>query len=73
MIAMALANNFLMRTRWARFAASLNLIILLVGAFLLLVVVTPLTGTIQVLGVALFFGMLALFKVMSGFERPGQT
>lgn len=71
MIAVAVANNFLVRTRWARYAPSLNLFIPLVGTFLLLVILTPLSLSIQVLAVALFFGMLALFKVMSGFERPG--
>jgi cyclophilin family peptidyl-prolyl cis-trans isomerase len=63
--AFALANRLP-----ARIQTSLVLIMVLVGAFFLLVLLTPAAQTSSLLAVAVFAGMLGTFKMMSRFENP---
>jgi cyclophilin family peptidyl-prolyl cis-trans isomerase len=63
--AFALANRLPPRIQ-----TSLVLIMVLVGAFFLLVLLTPAAQTSSLLAVAVFAGMLGTFKMMSRFENP---
>jgi cyclophilin family peptidyl-prolyl cis-trans isomerase len=54
----------------ARVQMSLVLIMVLVGAFFLLVLLTPAAQTSSALAIAVFAGMLGTFKMMSRFENP---
>jgi cyclophilin family peptidyl-prolyl cis-trans isomerase len=63
--AFALANRLP-----ARVLTSIVLIIVLVGSFFLLILLTPAAQTSSLLAVAVFAGMLGTFKMMSRFENP---
>jgi cyclophilin family peptidyl-prolyl cis-trans isomerase len=54
----------------ARVLTSLGLIIVLIGSFFLLVVLTPAAQTSSLIAIAVFAGMLGTFKMMSRFESP---
>jgi hypothetical protein len=72
MIAIAVACWLLWNRLPSRVLASLVLMMVLVGSFLLLMLLLPL-GTGQrnaVLGAGLFLGLLGLFRLMSRFEMP---
>jgi len=56
--------------RWSpRVVRSLGLLIALVGGFYLYAALSPLTTTSAVVGVALFIGSAALFRLLSTFEQ----
>jgi hypothetical protein len=50
--------------------AAINLLAVLVGAFVLLCELGPTSHRSNVLGLALFAGLIALFKLMNRFESP---
>jgi hypothetical protein len=49
---------------------SLNLVVVLVSAFVLVVVLMPRGQRHPWLACGLFFGLVGLFKVLGRFERP---
>jgi cyclophilin family peptidyl-prolyl cis-trans isomerase len=61
--------KFLLRSRLSpRAAVSLDLLVILVSAFLLFVLLTPVGQDHPWLGLGLFFGLLGLFKALGRFE-----
>jgi cyclophilin family peptidyl-prolyl cis-trans isomerase len=64
-VSFALANRLP-----GRVLTSLVLVNVLIGAFLLLIVLTPAAQASSVFAVAVFAGMLGTFKMMSRFESP---
>jgi hypothetical protein len=53
-----------------RVLLSLNLVVVLVGGFLLFVMLAPAAQTHAALAVAVFLGVVGVLKLMSRFESP---
>jgi cyclophilin family peptidyl-prolyl cis-trans isomerase len=70
MVLCGLACFFLARRLPGRVLLSLNLIVVLVGTFLLFMILVPAAQTHAVLAVLLFLGVLGVLKLMSRFEGP---
>jgi cyclophilin family peptidyl-prolyl cis-trans isomerase len=65
-----LASFFLQGKVPATVHGSLNLVIVLIGAFVLVIVLMPVGRRMPWLAAAMFFGLIGLFKVLGRFESP---
>jgi hypothetical protein len=70
MVLAGLACFFLSGRLPGRVLLSLNLVVVLIGSFLLFVILMPAAPAHAWLALALFLGLLGLLKLMSRFESP---